>query len=603
VPGFLWGQGVFDVKAYPFNAKSGTADMRVQIQKALDSAGVHHGTVIIDGQFVVTCAPTHPGTIDSRACLYIPSNVSLGFTSGSYIKRAANQPDTSYIIVNKNIGDSNIVVWGDGVLDGNGINNPVGSKAQYGISMFYVDNVFIEGLTVNDIRGSGVEGGLGNESMSINVSNCSNVKIMGCTVNGKSYTSSGFSANSSTNVSIISNTSRDCGIGNGFTQWNCRNVSYIGNFSFHNKGAGFNNEASGNTTYISCYAGGMASSATSGKFKADSLLGNTHGFIVLANDAASSIEYVGCHSDYNNGAGLFVNLGNNIIVDGGSYSYNGTQGIAFLPNCNGLKITGEPMLMSDTVAEIYYSNSYRTWQSIKDSVYIWTRSGNNISYSTGNVSIGTTINTYLLNMGNGSGLKAYKLFGGNGSAVGALGMFTDGTSELGIGTTNAIVGGDIGVSESGIQGSGGNLRIWTSSGYDLMLASGGWNYARLTIHYNGDFDFHSNKVTGIDSLALNKLSLSTPLPLTSGGFGVSTLGNGLVTHSEAGFSTTPDHSASWDAKVSFPGFGTSHGTAAYGDHTHSSFDGYINYKDQSGTNYYLTVSKGVITANTAGTPP
>jgi len=99
------------------------------------------------------------------------------------------------------------------------------------------------------------------------------------------------------------------------------------------------------------------------------------------------------------------------------------------------------------------------------------------------------------------------------------------------------------------------------------------------------------------------LILTNPLPTQSGGLGVSTLGNGLVTHSEAGFSATPDHSASWDADVSFPGFGTSHGTAAYGDHTHSSFDGYINYKNQAGVNYYITVSKGIITANTAGTPP
>jgi hypothetical protein len=181
---------------------------------------------------------------------------------------------------------------------------------------------------------------------------------------GQDYSSSGFSANGSLNVSWIS-----CRAHNfkyiGFTNWGCRNLTYSDCMAWSNDSyAGFNCENGRNVHYSNCLSGGKTTAYATVFMNADSSIGNFHGFVVGGAGLNGLITFSNCMAKYNTSNGIEADGDNHVSVIGGEYSSNGGYGLAFHDTSRTTiyKIESKPTLDSNTTAAIL-------WRGVSETNY------------------------------------------------------------------------------------------------------------------------------------------------------------------------------------------------------------------------------------------
>lgn len=316
-----------------YNAKTdfgatgnGTTDDTVAIQNALNAAQAGGGGIVL----------LPPGVYLISSALLVPSGVQLWGhgMSATTIKQASNRGNDSYMILNKTYqpfgGDERIVLY-NFTLDGNGANQP-GAQRQFGISLRFVRDCLVERVRVRDVIGTA--GGDNGESMAFDTVNSTDVQFAFCeAVRLSGSMSTGFSANSSTNISWHSCLSRGMDKGMGFTHWRCRSLRYVDCITYGISGArGFNSEVSDYVTYVNCQAGLQTSPDAGYPYGANSTLPCPVGFYCTnyntAGNPGSHISYIGCTAVYNSPyGGLIVDGCSDVTIVGGDYSNNYPYGI------------------------------------------------------------------------------------------------------------------------------------------------------------------------------------------------------------------------------------------------------------------------------------
>jgi hypothetical protein len=360
--------GITKIRYSAINAKAdfgaignGAADDRVAIQAAITSLASTGGTVFIPKGTYLMSLTSHPQSSGTKTCLVIPSNVTLeGEGKGKTILKISGvAPHNSRVLINANIlvtsnADSNIVIR-NLTTNSNGTAASLSAdESQQGISLIGVKNCLIENVVVDDVRGT-ASGGAG-ESFSLEINQSNSVTMINVECIGRSYSSSGFSANASLGVSWIGCRAHDFKY-IGFTHWDSRNLTYSDCWAWNNaEYAGFNSENSANVLYVNCIAGGRSTSYDNYFYDAFSSLGNYHGFVVGGADHNGLVSFSNCIAQYNASNGIEGSGNADISVIGGSYRKNGGYGIAFHNTTDTVmrKIDGQPALDSNTVAPLMW---------------------------------------------------------------------------------------------------------------------------------------------------------------------------------------------------------------------------------------------------------
>ena len=112
----------------------------------------------------------------------------------------------------------------------------------------------------------------------------------------------------------------------------------------------------------------------------------------------------------------------------------------------------------------------------------------------------------------------------------------------------------------------------------ISLTTTGTSGAATYSSSTGAFNIPNYTLAGLGGIGLSSLSATTPLSYNNGTGAFSIQ---VANTSQAGYLSSTDWNT-FNNKVSFPGFGTNHTTAAYGDHNHSGvYDNYGNWNLQS----------------------
>jgi len=306
---------------WKINAIPGTTDMGPALSAAANSISSHGGVIKLQCYTYLGTATANPENKAYKSVMYLGSNTTLkgcGLNS-SIIKLAANSPDQAAIIQNSNIGSGNKNISVEDVgLDGNAVNQII--DRQLGAAFLRVKGLYLTRVEIKNVRGT-ASSGLG-EGFHFEIGLCSDVFYVDCSVVGDSgSTASGFSANSSTNVSYVNCSARGMAIANGFTHNGCSHVSHTNCRSFLNKHSEFNSEVSRFVTYANCQAGGQATTAGAAHpFKAGQSLGGAgYGFSVVE---SSHVNFTGCSASYEN-TGLYLSPATSRVnISGFDASYN-----------------------------------------------------------------------------------------------------------------------------------------------------------------------------------------------------------------------------------------------------------------------------------------
>jgi len=543
IPCLLFGQKTsFNVKSYPFNAKAdGTTKANTAIQKALDSAYAHKGSIYLpNGIYLLD------GNLANR--LKVKSDVTIeGESRDGVILRKDETHIYTTILQNYNAsGDSNIVIKNI-TFDGNSLSS-VADSAQYGLSFDSCYNVTIDNVLIKNIYGTGGSGV--DESFSITLNNCFKSNLINVVAEGNTNSSSGISLNSCIDINLISCRAFNFGIANSFTQWNCDEIKYINCTAGGSAAAGFNNEISTNTLYSNCTSGFIIDSDT---------LHSNYGFVVTwfgeINRASNSM--INCNASYNTYYGLWAKYHDNITLTNCNFSKNLAQGIRIdkMKNVSfiggsvlnntfagiyqqdaatdtsniaiiGTRIAGNAGGVDQQVVTKYYSGVVADTGLItiiphiyglttSDSLYVKNLTvgyvpyhksntyglANSPIFSNGNkIGIKTDDTTYTVNIGDWSGLRFISLNGGVGNALGAGMQMTDLTTTLRMGITNAVEATETSEVGTLIRGSGGLMRVGTDDANALNLVTNGWNSTRLSISSGGEFDFYTNNFIRVGTI-------------------------------------------------------------------------------------------------------
>lgn len=303
------------------NTIPGTTDMGPALNAAANSIAARGGVIKLQCNTYLGSTSANLENASYRSVMFLGSNTTLkgcGLNS-SIIKLSANSPAQASIIQNINIGSSNknITVVDIG-LDGNA--SKQNGERNLGASFLRVNGLYLTRLEVKNVRGT-TNSGPG-EGFHFEVGLCSDVFHTDCSVVGDSgSTSSGFSADSSTNVSYVNCVARGMTVANGFTHNGCSHVSHTNCRSYLNKHSEFNSEVSRHVIYTNCQAGGQATTAGAAHpFKPGQVLGGAnYGFSVLE---SAHVNYTGCSSTYEN-TGLYLSpAATKVNISGFDASYN-----------------------------------------------------------------------------------------------------------------------------------------------------------------------------------------------------------------------------------------------------------------------------------------
>ncbi len=569
VPLTAMGQRWYDVKAYPFSAKgNGVTDDRASIQRAIDTASAHKGTVFIpNGIYYLSLSNIRDGE------LFVRSNVTIEGESrtGTILKRYPSTLGFDVVLDNYNTdGDSNIVIR-NLTIDGNE-SSAVDDSSQLGISFHYAYNVTIENVTVKNIMGTG--GAPPNESFCINMSNCSRSNIINCEVIGTATSSSGIALNSDDDINVLNCRSYGFEIAHAFTQWKCSNIKYIGcNGWGCPNGAGFNNEYSNKTLYLSCVSGSKINVDTDSYPTANGdSLSNLFGWVITWGDGTHSLN--NCIASHNATWGFWIRDLDDITITNCDFSYNGIEGVLFssvkiatIIGGQSLQNKGSSIRQYDTTEipfnlsvigvkldlsvdadnyAIYTENFTSTSADTGLVTYIPRFTGNingriisndlskdyipyhksddlglqnSIIYTNGNkLGIISTDTTYTVNIGDYTGLRFIAINGGDADGQGAGIQMCDLISTLRMGTLQAVEYAGIGLGAGTlIRSTGGIMRIGTDDATELHLCTNGWNSVRVKIESTGACDFMGNRFKNIGLTGLVKANGSSAITAITAG--------------------------------------------------------------------------------------
>lgn len=317
----------------PTGDTTGAADTR-NLQEVLDLSRTRGGgTIHVRAGTYVVKLGVHPQSASHYSALVIGTRTRLILEQGTTVRLAANASSghatNNSLLLNYSItggGDEGIVVEG-GVWDGDAANQTLKCS---GLLVMRARNVLFRGVIVKNCRGTASSGG--NENFLFSASLAADLSYENCTAyRDAGSVSSGFSANSSTNIRYTQCAAYGLSVANGFTHNTCRNLTHVNCLSYLNTGKGFNTEASDNVTYVGCIAGCLASSVASPTFSADQDLGNTnHGFTI---NESTNVHLAGCISRNNDqGVNWSANAQGRVVA--GDYSDNDNFGMGVTTPAN-----------------------------------------------------------------------------------------------------------------------------------------------------------------------------------------------------------------------------------------------------------------------------
>jgi hypothetical protein len=302
------------------NTVPGSTDMGPALNSAAKSISSHGGVIKLQCTTYLGSTSPNPENKTYRSVMFLGSNTTLrGCGLGSsVITLSANSPAHAAIIQNINIGSGNRNITVEDVgLDGNAANQS--AERHLGAGFLRVRGLYLSRVEIKNVRGTAGSGP--GEGFHFDAGLCSDVFYTNCSVVGDSgSTSSGFSANSSTNVSYVNCIARGMTTA-GFTHNGCSHVTYTNCRSYLNKQSEFNSEASRFVTYTNCQAGGHATTAGAAyPFKPGQNLGGArYGFVVVE---SRHVNFVGCSATYEQ-TGLYLSpSAGSISVNGFDASFN-----------------------------------------------------------------------------------------------------------------------------------------------------------------------------------------------------------------------------------------------------------------------------------------
>lgn len=261
------------------------------------------------------------------------------------------------LIRNLSAGDEQILIE-DLTVDGNGGNQTGQTMQHQGVIFNSVKGAFVKGIKVQNLHGLGYAPDaptVGDvECMGISFNQCSQSSATDCeVVRTAGSTSTGFSANTSTNVAFVNCRARGMTVSNGFTHNGCRNIVHSNCEAYDNALFGFNSENSEAMVYASCISGGRAANTgglSSIGYTVDENLGNGDGWRFFG---AVGFQLAGCIGRYNVGNGVTAQSTSSGNIIGGAYTNNGSAGLRGDSSSTGLmRIVGWPILTSNTAGEI-----------------------------------------------------------------------------------------------------------------------------------------------------------------------------------------------------------------------------------------------------------
>lgn len=150
------------------------------------------------------------------------------------------------------------------------------------------------------------------------------------TITRSAKTSTGFSANASTNVSWRSCIAKGMSVAHGYTHNSCRQLAHIDCRSYGNNGdgsIGFNSEVSDDVVYTGCVAGGVAdSTGLSNPPLADraNLGNNGNGWVI---NGTQAVLLNGCLSEKNNNGGMYFQRSASRATSADGVTTNGSKTI------------------------------------------------------------------------------------------------------------------------------------------------------------------------------------------------------------------------------------------------------------------------------------
>lgn len=335
----------------PSGDVTGVTD-RTAIQAALTAARTAGGGTVrlAAGTHYVNLA-AHPVNGSYYSALVVGAKTRLLLDEGAVVKLiddATGAASNNALLMNYDIsagGDTGIVVEG-GLWDGNAAEQTIVCSGL--IEMRARGSRYV-GVKVKNCRGTATSGG--NEKFQFSTSLGADTIYEACQAYGDAgSTSSGFSANSATNVRYTDCRAFGMTVANGFTHNSCRNVAHVSCESYLNALYGFNAEASADVTYVACTAGGNAATAATGTpFTTGQSLGNGgDGFTV---NATTNCQLIGCTSRRNlSGVNWTATSTGKVVA--GSFSDNTALGMGMSTASPNVRITGGPIMTGNGTGPI-----------------------------------------------------------------------------------------------------------------------------------------------------------------------------------------------------------------------------------------------------------
>lgn len=318
--------------------------------------GVHDDTAAINAA-ITDCYNAGGGVVDLGPGTFLVHGESQEQNSGYYaaivlragvtlrgagkhatiIRLAAAQPDSNAIVENYSIatgGDSRMRI-ADLTLDGQAAQQS--GHLQYGIELIRVRDVVIENVRILNVFGT--TDAPGGEGMFYEIVDSMDVHHIHCeAIATDANTSSGFSADGSTNISWTECLSYGMGKSMGYTHHGSSVLRYANCAAYLCYNNGFNSETSTDICYASCIAGGQTTADT-WPYNAITDLANGSGFVC---NGDTGVTYASCVASYNDGTG-FAAVGSCDSVTYTScvshHNHSGSQGFN-LPNVTRLTAGG-----------------------------------------------------------------------------------------------------------------------------------------------------------------------------------------------------------------------------------------------------------------------